>query len=96
VPEENPYMEMPFEAKVPLFKDPYGKCRLVSIRLGRDDIKFAILASCGSRPPYRVRVMRSSKGLRGKFLIMWDKNDQIAGACDEALKKVGSPLQTKY
>jgi hypothetical protein len=27
VPEENPYMEMPFEAKVPLFKDPYGKCR---------------------------------------------------------------------
>jgi hypothetical protein len=29
VPEENPYMEMPFEAKVPLFKDPYGKCRFI-------------------------------------------------------------------
>ena len=59
----------------------------VSIRLGRDDIKFAILASCGSRPPYRVFVMRRAKGLRGKFLIMWDKNDQVAGACDEALRK---------
>ncbi|MDP6088349.1 MAG: hypothetical protein QGF68_20230, partial [Nitrospinota bacterium] len=60
---------------------------LVSIRLGRDDIKFAILASCGSRPPYRMFVMRRAKGLRGKFLIMWDKNDQVAGACDEALRK---------
>ena len=29
MPEENPYMEMPFEARMPLFKDPYGKCRLI-------------------------------------------------------------------
>ena len=28
MPEENPYMEMPFEARMPLFKDPYGKCRV--------------------------------------------------------------------
>ena len=60
---------------------------LVSIRLGRDDIKFAILASCGTRHPYRVMVMKRAKELRGKFLIMWDKNDQEAGACDESLRK---------
>ena len=60
---------------------------LVSIRLGRDDIKFAVLAACGTRRPYRVMVMRKAKGLRGKFLIMWDKNDHAFGACDESLRK---------
>ena len=60
---------------------------IISIGLGRDDIKFAVLAACGSKRPYRVFVMRRAKGLRGKFLIMWDKNDHAFGACDESLRK---------
>jgi hypothetical protein len=60
---------------------------IISIGLGRDDIKFAVLAACGSKRPYRVFVMRRAKGLQGKFLIMWDKNDHAFGACDESLRK---------
>ncbi len=28
--EESPDMEMPFEARMPSFKEPYGKCRMKS------------------------------------------------------------------
>ena len=68
---------------------------IISIRLGRDDIKFTVLTSCGNKRSYRVFIIRRPKGLRGKFLIMWDKNDQTAGACDEALRKSRATFTNK-
>ena len=68
---------------------------IISIGLGRDDIKFAVLAACGGKRPYRVFVMRRAKELRGKFLIMWDKNDHAFGACDEALRKSRATFTNK-
>ncbi len=61
-------MEMPFEAKVPLFKDPYGKCRFeasicmkldLSVRENADlinEIETKIMGMAGEYPQHVFRI----------------------------------------
>lgn len=64
-------------------------------RLGRPDVRFAILAGC-ARPDtrrygaYTRFIHRRAAALAGRFLVMWDSGDDGFADCDEALKKSGA------
>ena len=65
---------------------------LTSTMVGRDDIKYTVLAACGKKGTpyfknYRRFINRNAEKLTGKFLVMWDENDQDAGNCDKAFDK---------
>lgn len=65
---------------------------LVASQLQKSSIKFGILAGCGVkgsefRRPFEKFIARGARKMRGRFLVAWDADDDIAGECDLAMRK---------
>ena len=65
---------------------------LAATRLGDPNLHFGILAACGRKgaefyPAYRKFVDKNAASLSGRFLVMWDHRDPVAGDCDAAMRK---------
>lgn len=63
-------------------------------RLRNKDIKYGVLAGCGTkgsefRRSYIRFIKRRAKQMRGRFLVAWDEADEKTRECDLAMQKAG-------
>ncbi len=68
--------------------------------LGNPDVKFGVMAACGQEGSrfnrsYKKFVKRSAARIKGRFLVAWAEDDDVAGNCDKALNKAGVPYENK-
>ena len=70
---------------------------VASSLIQRDDMRFAVLASCaytGKQVNSYNRFIRSrAKQMRGIFLIMWEKSDKGFADCNKAMEVSGVPFR---
>lgn len=65
---------------------------LSSARLQNKSVKFAVLAGCGIvgsefRRSYERFSNRRARNMLGRFLVVWDADDDVTRECDLAMKK---------
>ncbi len=58
----------------------------VSASVASDDVRYAILAGCGSDPDW---VARLGPRLRGRFLSLLDDSDRFSPSCDTLFEHAG-------
>ncbi len=71
---------------------------LASTTLGSSEIRYAIMAACGPEGTrfaraYEKFAERDAALLKGRFVIAWDKSDDVAGDCNLAMKKADVPYR---
>jgi len=67
-------------------------------KVGEREISYGMFAACGLagskyRRSYNQFVKKAARQLKGRFLIVWAKDDNLTGHCDEAMKKGGVRYQ---
>lgn len=67
---------------------------VVAVKVGRPDVSYGVLAGCGLRGTrfgkgYKRFVSNNAQDLKGRFLVMWAKDDDITGDCDAAMQRAG-------
>ncbi len=70
----------------------------VASELKKGKIRFAALAACGLKgsdffKPYKGLIEKRAADMKGTFLVMWEKSDDVAGNCDKAMNKAGGGLK---
>lgn len=70
---------------------------MVARQLQNRGLKFGVLAGCGTpgsefRRTYERFIGRAAARMRGRFLVAWDADDDVAGNCDLAMKRAGVPF----
>ncbi|MDP6644545.1 MAG: hypothetical protein QGF16_10765 [Rhodospirillales bacterium] len=73
---------------------------MTSTFVGRDDIKYGVMAACAPRGSrfhrsYRRFMQNLASGIRGRFLVAWDVSDDVAGNCDQALEMGSAKYRNK-
>lgn len=73
---------------------------MASTFIARDDVKYGVMAACGARGSqfyrgYKRFIRNMASDIRGRFLVAWDKSDDVAGNCDEALTAGGAKFRNK-
>lgn len=71
----------------------------VASNLMKGKIRFGALAACGLKgtsffKPYKGLLKKRAASMKGNFLVMWEKSDDVAGSCDKAMNKAGGVKYT--
>ena len=64
------------------------------------EIKYGIMAACGLegtpfRRNYRKFTNNRASEMKGRFLVVWEQGDDVAGPCDEALDASGAEYRNE-
>ena len=70
---------------------------VASTLIKRDEVRFAILASCAYAGKqvrtYQRFIRHRARRMRGIFLIIWEKSDKGFADCNDAMKVAGVPFK---
>ena len=73
---------------------------VAAANLQNPEIKFGVMAACGRKgtrfhKTYRKFTKRAAANMRGRFLVAWAEDDDVAGDCDKALDAAGVTYENK-